>query len=86
MIRFLLLTRDPWAWQRQCNAGVWPGRGILGRAILPNPSCDQFSTEFTLPGRALRATLAILDPQEHPADRSFRPQADYSKPIGRPLQ
>ncbi len=31
MIRFLLLTRVPWAWQRQCNARVLPVRGVLGR-------------------------------------------------------
>jgi hypothetical protein len=30
MIRFLLLTRDRWAWQRQCDAGVLPVRGVLG--------------------------------------------------------
>jgi hypothetical protein len=85
MIRFLLLTRDRWAWHRQCDAGALPVRGVLGRVSSqarpatsspPNPLC---------PHGHFRATVVILDPQERPADRSYQRQADHSKPIGRPL-
>jgi hypothetical protein len=44
MIRFLLLTRDRWAWQRQCDAGVLPVRGVLGGVSFQTRPCDLFST------------------------------------------
>ena len=82
MIRFLLLTRDPWAWQRQCDAGVLPVGGVLGRVSFQIHPATHSPLNPRCPNGHLKAKLAILDPQEHPADRSFWHQADHSKPIG----
>jgi hypothetical protein len=82
---WILLPSVGMAAHRQCDAGVLPVRGVLGRVSSqacpatsspPNPLC---------PHGHFRATVVILDPQERPADRSFQRQADHSKPIGRPL-
>jgi hypothetical protein len=80
MIRFLLLTRDRWAWQRQCDAGVLPVCAVPGSVSSQTHSSDLFFTTPPAQWIIRMATMAILDPQEHPAGRSFTQRQTIQNP------
>jgi len=60
-------------------------RGVLGRVCSQSRPATCSPPQPLCPHGRRRAAVAILDPRQHPAARSFRRQPDYSKPICRPL-
>jgi hypothetical protein len=61
VILFLPLTRDRWAWQRQCDAGVLPVWGVLSEVSF-QPVPVTCSPRLPLPETTIfTAAMAILD-------------------------